>query len=168
MCIKRLWDSSTCLTVLKILLAKFWGFLKPLVTISKSQGWTILLTWKKLSFHSEKHSKHFEMYGIHSAYLLKNSIASAHKYLLHLSSVSVNNRNTMASACWMPSLGKEKKKKRKKKKSTTYCLGKWSWLMGWSVKPSAPEDPVGIPVPLAGSALFLVLRSDINSAGLRF
>ena len=56
------------------------------------------------------------MYGIHSAYLLKNSIASAHKYLLHLSSVSVNNRNIMASACWMPSLGKEKKKKEKKKK----------------------------------------------------
>lgn len=94
MCIKRLWDSSTCLTVLKILLATFFFFFfKPLVTTSKSQDWIILSTWTKFCFHTAKHSKHLKMYGIHSAYLLKNLVVITYKHLLHFSSVHVNNRN---------------------------------------------------------------------------
>jgi len=44
------------------------------------------------------------MHGIHS---MKNLVVIAYKHLLHFSSVSVNNRNTMAHACWMPSLEKK-------------------------------------------------------------
>lgn len=48
------------------------------------------------------------MYGIPSAYLLKNLVVTAYKHLLHFISIIVNNRNIMARTHQMPSLGKRK------------------------------------------------------------